>query len=58
MREVLEAEARQIATNEVYRPRGDGRAVPAPGPTIRNETLTRLAAAGFDPTMLTQPAGW
>jgi Flp pilus assembly CpaF family ATPase len=58
VREVLEAEARQIATNEVYRPGGDGRAVPAPGPTIRNETLARLVAAGFDPSMLTQPAGW
>jgi Flp pilus assembly CpaF family ATPase len=31
VREVLEAEARQIATNEVYRPAADGRAVPAPG---------------------------
>jgi Flp pilus assembly CpaF family ATPase len=49
IREVLEAEARQIASNEVYRPGPDGRAVPAPGPTIRQETLNRLAAAGFEP---------
>ncbi|MCH8991167.1 MAG: CpaF family protein [Acidobacteria bacterium] len=58
VREVLEAEARQIATNEIYRPAPDGRAVPAPGPTIRNTTLNRLVAAGFDPSYLTDPTGW
>ena len=58
IREVLEAEDRQIATNEVYRPSGDGRATPAPGPTIRNDTLTRLVAAGFDASYLASPAGW
>jgi pilus assembly protein CpaF len=56
VREVLEAEARQIASNEVYRPEPDGRAVPAPGPTIRQETLDRLVAVGFEPSMLQQ--GW
>jgi Flp pilus assembly CpaF family ATPase len=58
VREVLEADARQIATNEIYRPASDGRAVPAPGPTIRNDTLTCLVEAGFDPSYLTNPAGW
>jgi Flp pilus assembly CpaF family ATPase len=58
VREVLEAEARQIATNEVYRPDGDGQAVPAPGPTIRNDTLERLVSAGFDPSYLSDPSGW
>jgi hypothetical protein len=58
VREVLEAEARQIATNEIYRPASDGRAVPAPGPTIRNDTLTRLVGAGFELSYLTNPAGW
>jgi Flp pilus assembly CpaF family ATPase len=57
VREVLEAEARQIATNEVYRPSSDGRAAPAPGPTIRNETLQRLVASGFDPAWLSAPSG-
>jgi pilus assembly protein CpaF len=57
VREVLEAEARQIASNEVYRPGPDGRAVPAPGPTIRQETLGRLAAVGFEASML-QQGGW
>jgi len=58
VREILEAEARQIATNEIYRPAPDGRAVPAPGPTIRNTTLDRLVAAGFDPSYLTDRTGW
>ena len=58
VREVLEAEARQIATNEVYRPGADGRAVPAPGPTIRNDTLARLVASGFDAAYLSDASGW
>jgi hypothetical protein len=58
VREVLEAEARQIATNEIFRPATDGRAVPAPGPTIRNDTLDRLVDAGFDPALLANPHGW
>jgi pilus assembly protein CpaF len=58
VREVLEAEARQIATNEIYRPATDGRAVPAPGPTIRKDTLDRLIDAGFDSALLANPHGW
>ena len=58
VREVLEAEARQIASNEVYRPGADGRAIPAPGPTIRNDTLARLVRAGFDASFLDDPSGW
>lgn len=58
VREVLEAEARQIATNEVYRPDHEGRAMPAAGPTIRNETLARLVTAGFDAALLSEPARW
>lgn len=57
IREVLEAEDRQIATNEVYRPSADGRARPAPGPTIRNDTLDRLVRAGFEPSYLADPTG-
>ena len=57
VREVLEAEARQIATNEVYRPAADGKAVPAPGPTIRNDTLARLVDAGFDAVLPDRPIG-
>jgi pilus assembly protein CpaF len=58
IREVLEAEQRQIATNEVYRPAADGKAVPAPGPTIRNDTLARLVAASFDASFLSTASGW
>lgn len=58
IREVLDAEDRQIATNEVYRPTTDGRATPAPGPTIRNDTLDRLVRVGFDPSYLANPSGW
>ncbi|MFV2073867.1 MAG: CpaF family protein [Thermoanaerobaculales bacterium] len=58
VREVLDAEDRQIATNEVYRPSGDGRATPAPGPTIRNDTLARLIRVGFDASYLANVAGW
>jgi Flp pilus assembly CpaF family ATPase len=58
VREVLGAEDRQIATNEVYRPAADGRAVPAPGPTIRNDTLAALVDAGFDPSYLASTSGW
>ncbi len=58
VREVLGAEDRQIATNEVYRPAADGRAVPAPGPAIRNDTLAALVDAGFDPSYLANTSGW
>jgi len=58
VREVLEAEARQVATNEVYRPGPDGHAVPSPGPAVRDDTLARLVDAGFDQRMLAStPAG-
>lgn len=58
VREVTGAEQRQVSSNEVYRPDRDGRAVPAAGPTIRNDTLERLVAAGFDETLLLNLQGW
>lgn len=57
IREVLDADDRQIATNEIYHPSTAGSATPAPGPTIRNDTLDRLVRAGFDATHLTNAAG-
>lgn len=57
VREVLEAEARQVATNEVYRPGPTGAAVPAPGPAIRDTTLSRLIEVGFDTALLTSHRG-
>src|SRR5690606_989107 len=38
VREVLEAEARQIVSDEVYPAGADGRAIPAPGRSIRKDT--------------------
>lgn len=58
VREVTGSEDRQVSSNEVYRPDRSGRAVPAAGPTIRNDTLTRLVAAGFDDTLLANHQGW
>lgn len=58
VREVTGAEERQVSSNEVYRPDRDGRAVPAAGPTIRNDTLERVVAAGFDETLLLNLQGW
>ncbi|MGH7563448.1 MAG: CpaF family protein, partial [Gemmatimonadota bacterium] len=46
----------QVATNEIYRPGPDGRGVPDAPLTARS--LTRLAAAGFDPAVLDRRDGW
>jgi pilus assembly protein CpaF len=50
IRQVLDSDGTQIASNEIYRPRPDRRAVPAA--PIRAETLEELAAAGLDPDLL------
>jgi pilus assembly protein CpaF len=55
VREVVDSDADQIATNEVYRPGPDRRAVPATA--LRTETLDRLVAAGLDPAVLDR-RGW
>jgi len=54
IREVVDAEDRQIVSNEVYRPGPDRRAVP--GAPWRAETADELTAAGLDPTLLA--GGW
>lgn len=56
VREVVDADDRQVVSNEVYRPRPDRRAVP--GAPVRAETLDELVTAGFDPTLLEAPDGW
>jgi Flp pilus assembly CpaF family ATPase len=57
VREVIDAEAGSVISNEVYR-RGPGRrAVPVAG-AVRADTLDDLAAAGFDPGLLARPEGW
>lgn len=52
IREVVDADERQIISNEVYRPGPDRRAVPAA--SLRTGTLDELVAAGFDPDLLTR----
>lgn len=56
VREVVDADDRQIVSNEIYQPRPDRRAVP--GAPARAETLEELVAAGLDPVLLNQPDGW
>lgn len=49
IREVLDADGHQIATNEIFAPGRDGRAAPAA--PLRVSTLEHLADAGFDPAL-------
>jgi Flp pilus assembly CpaF family ATPase len=56
IREVVDADDRQIISNEVWRPGTDLRAVPcAP---LRTETLNRLMDAGYDPDLTGHSDGW
>ncbi len=56
VREVVDADGPLVVTNEVFRPDGDGRAMP--GVPLRGETLDHLVAAGFDPEVMDRPGGW
>lgn len=55
IREVVDADDKQVISNEVYRPGPDARAVP--GVPLRTETVDRLVEAGFDPTGLDRAMG-
>jgi len=56
VREVVDADDRQIVSNEVWRPGPDLRAVPnAP---LRTDTLTLLVEAGYDPGLTERRDGW
>lgn len=50
VREVIDADGRQIVSNEVFRPRPDRRGVPAAPP--RTSTVEDLVAAGFDANLI------
>ncbi|MGI5214859.1 CpaF family protein [Plantactinospora sp. CA-290183] len=50
IRQVLETDGTQVPSNEIYRPRPDGRATAAA--PMRADTLDLLIAAGLDPTLL------
>ncbi|MFC8429267.1 CpaF family protein [Streptomyces sp. NPDC057253] len=47
IREIVDADDRQIISNEIYRPGPDRRAIP--GVPLRTETLEDLIEAGYDP---------
>ncbi len=49
VREVVDADGLSVASNEVFRPDRDGRAVPAAPPSTG--LLSTLAGAGFDPRL-------
>jgi pilus assembly protein CpaF len=56
IREVVDADDRQVVSNEIYHPGPDRRAIP--GAPVRAETVDELAATGFDPAVLRFPDGW
>jgi len=56
VREVVDADERQIVSNEIFRPGPDRRAIPGAPP--RTETAEQLVAAGFDPALVERPGGW
>lgn len=56
IREVVDADDKQIVSNEVFRPGPDLRAVP--GVPLRTETVEDLTAAGFDPNSFQRPEWW
>ena len=56
VREVTGAEDNLVLSNEVFEPGGDGRARPAA--PLRETTLHRLRAQGFDDALLRNPDGW
>ncbi len=56
VREVVGADGPQVVSNEVFEPGPDGTSVPAA--PLRPATMARLAAAGFDPTLLGRDRGW
>jgi pilus assembly protein CpaF len=56
VREVVDVDGPRLVSNEVWQPAGDGRAVP--GFPLRDETMDRLVAAGFDRQLLANREGW
>ncbi|WP_329072674.1 CpaF family protein [Amycolatopsis sp. NBC_01480] len=57
IREVVDADAGTVVSNEVYRCGHDRRARPVAG-ALRADTLDDLIDAGFDPDLLQAPQGW
>jgi Flp pilus assembly CpaF family ATPase len=56
VREVVDADEKQIVSNEILRPGNDRRAVP--GAPLQTETVEDLAAVGFDPDAFWRVGRW
>jgi pilus assembly protein CpaF len=56
VREVVDADGLQVSSNEVFRSRDDGRAVP--GAPCSVGLMAVLEAHGFDPYLIQRPQGW
>ncbi len=56
VREVVDVDGPRLVSNEVWAPDAAGRAVPAF--PLRDDTMTRLEAAGFDRQLLDNREGW
>jgi pilus assembly protein CpaF len=56
VREVVDADGLQVASNEIFRPGRDERAVPGAPPSTA--LLDRLVFHGFDPALLQRREGW
>ena len=55
-RVVVDADGPQVASNEIFRPGPEARAVPGAPPST--ELLDRLTYHGFDPRLLRREVGW
>jgi len=56
VREVVDADGLQVASNEIFRPGPDGRAVPGAPPST--DLMEKLVYHGFDPGLLQHRQGW
>jgi Flp pilus assembly CpaF family ATPase len=56
VREVVDADGLQVASNEIFRPGPDGRAVPGAPPST--DLMEKLVYHGFDPGLLQRRQGW
>jgi Flp pilus assembly CpaF family ATPase len=56
VREVVDVDGARLVSNEIFTPGPDGRAVP--GFPIRDDTMQRLVACGFEAQLLANRDGW
>jgi pilus assembly protein CpaF len=56
IREVVDVDGHQLVSNEIFQPGPDGRAVP--GFPLRDDTMDRLIACGFETRLLANRDGW